>query len=329
MNMRLAIRLILFFALAIALFWAVLNRDAVDPAWIETTLQAHGVWAPVIFIVLFAAATVLFLPGTVFALAGGALFGPVWGTLFNLVGATLGAVLAFLATRMLVSDWVRARTGRRLERLVSGVEREGWRFVAFVRLVPLFPFNLANYAFGLTRIGLPSYAAATFVCMIPGSFAYTYLGYAGREAALGGEGMIGKGLLALALLAVVAFLPRIVASVRKGARLSVADLKRWLDESRDVLVLDVRDEEDFWGAGGHVPGALNIPLADLERRRDELEAWRDRDLAVLCHTDRKSGKAVRWLRAQGFDKVILVDGGMKEWTERGFPLEGTEREAAP
>ena len=87
-------------------------------------------------------------------MVGGALFGPLWGTLWNLSGATLGATLAFAIARYLGADWVARRAGERLVRLIRGVEEEGWRFVAFVRLVLLFPFNLVNYAFGLTRIGL-------------------------------------------------------------------------------------------------------------------------------------------------------------------------------
>lgn len=116
------------------------------------------------------------------------------GTLYSLTGATLGAVSAFLIARHLAAGWVQTRvesgTGGRFARLVSGVEAEGWRFVAFTRLVPLFPFNLLNYALGLTRIPLPHYLIASFVFMSPGTFAYAYLGYAGREAVAGGEGLI-------------------------------------------------------------------------------------------------------------------------------------------
>jgi uncharacterized membrane protein YdjX (TVP38/TMEM64 family) len=94
------------------------------------------------------------------------------------------------------------------------VEEEGWRFVAFVRLVPLFPFNLVNYAFGLTRIGLGEYALASFVCMAPGVIAYTYLGFAGRAAAAGSSSAIRNGLIALGLLATVFFLPRLVRRMK-------------------------------------------------------------------------------------------------------------------
>jgi hypothetical protein len=131
--------------------------------------------------------------------------------------ASLGATLAFMIARYVASDWVAARAGERLAGLMRGVDEEGWRFVAFVRLVPLFPFNLVNYVFGVTRIRLGDYVIASFVCMAPGALAYTYLGYAGREAASGQAGAIHKALLALALLAAVAFLPRLVRRL-KGPR---------------------------------------------------------------------------------------------------------------
>jgi uncharacterized membrane protein YdjX (TVP38/TMEM64 family) len=159
---------------------------------------------------------VRFLPGLVFTLAGGVLFGPLYGTLYNLSGATLGATLAFLAARYIASDWVAQRTGKRLRQLVTGVEKEGWRFVAFVRLVPLFPFNLLNYALGLTNIRLSHYIISSFIFMTPGGAAYTYLGYAGREVAGGGEDVVKKALLALAVVASIAFASRLMLRLRRS-----------------------------------------------------------------------------------------------------------------
>ena len=206
MNSRnLIFRSVLVPALAAAIIWLGLHRELLQPATVERELQRFGGWAPILFLLLYTLATVLFVPGSVLTVAGGALFGPVWGTLWNLIGATLGAALRlFIIARYVASDWVAARASERLARLIRGVEEEGWRFVAFVRLVPLFPFNLVNYAFGLTRIRLGEYMLASFVCMAPGALAYTYLGYAGREAA-SGHGAIRKALLALGLLAAVAF----------------------------------------------------------------------------------------------------------------------------
>ncbi len=214
MNSKL-IRIFFFAILIAAIALAFLYREHFDAAALEQWLNQAGIWTPVLFMLIYAIGTVLFLPGSVMTLVGGALFGPIFGTFYNLTGATLGAVISFLIARYLASDWVEQKTGGRLKQLKTGVEQESWRFVAFVRLVPLFPFNLLNYALGLTRIKLSHYLIATYIYMLPGGFAYTYLGYAGREAAAGSEGLIQTGLIALALLAVVAMLPRLVRHFRK------------------------------------------------------------------------------------------------------------------
>lgn len=185
-----------------------------DSAAVQDWIQSAGAAGPLLFVALYAVATVLFAPGAVLTLAGGALFGPLWGTLWNLSGATLGAALAFLIGRWLGADWVTRHAGPRLQRLNDGVASEGWRFVAFVRLVPLFPFNLLNYALGLTRISFGAYALASAVFMLPGALTYTWLGHAGRAALAGGEGLAGKITVAVALLAAMAFLPRFVRKLR-------------------------------------------------------------------------------------------------------------------
>jgi uncharacterized membrane protein YdjX (TVP38/TMEM64 family) len=207
-------RLLLIIVLAVGIGLTVAYRDQFDAAALESWVRDSGFVAPMVFMALYAVAAVFFLPGSAMTLAGGALFGPVWGTFYSLTGATVGASLAFLIARYLASDWVAKKTGGRLKQLISGVESEGWRFVAFVRLVPLFPFNLLNYALGLTKIRFLHYVLASYICMLPGAFAYTYLGFAGREAVAGEEGLIQKGIFALALLAVVAFLPRLVRKLR-------------------------------------------------------------------------------------------------------------------
>jgi hypothetical protein len=142
------------------------------------------------------------------------------------------------------SDWVARKAGGRARQLIDGVEKEGWRFVAFVRLVPLFPFNLVNYALGLTRIRLRDYALASYLFMSPGALAYAYLGYAGREALGGADGVIQKGLVALGLLAAVAFLPRLLRRWRAaqgpraaGGTLSATELKARLDRGEEIGVL--------------------------------------------------------------------------------------------
>jgi uncharacterized membrane protein YdjX (TVP38/TMEM64 family)/rhodanese-related sulfurtransferase len=311
------VRWLLGLTLMAAVVAAVALRDRFDAAALETWVNSAGAAGPLLFMALYALVTVLFLPGSVITLVGGALFGPVWGTLWNLTGATIGAALAFLIARYLGTDWVASRAGPRLKRLDDGVTSEGWRFVAFVRLVPLFPFNLLNYALGLTRIPFLAYVLATWVFMLPGAIAYTWLGYAGREALAGGEGMIRNISIALALLAAVAFLPRLVRRMR-GAQtvtLDIPGLNARLDGG--TVVLDVRDASDY--AAGHIAGARNIPLPELKNRLRELEDWRDRPLAVVCRTDKRSAQAVQLLSEQGFKEPLLVKEGMQRWQNDGLP----------
>jgi rhodanese-related sulfurtransferase len=201
------------------------------------------------------------------------------------------------------------------------VEEEGWRFVAFVRLVPLFPFNVLNYALGLTRIRLSHYFFASFLFMLPGAFAYTWLGYAGREALAGGEGLIQKGLLALGLLALVAFLPRLVNRLRRGSGYSVGTLQQAMENDRHLLVLDVRDEAHFFSDQGHIGGAINIPLEELATRSGELAEYAKQPIAVIdSGKGEETEKAVKLLVAQGYSHIHPVTGGMASWREAGYPV---------
>ncbi len=300
----------------------LINRQALDPAALEAFVRGLGAWAPIAHVVLFAAGTVLFLPGALFGLMGGVLFGPLWGTLLNLIGATLGATLSFLAAHYILGDRVRRRTGPRLEKLVSGVEAEGWRFVALVRLVPLFPFNLTNYALGLTRIPLSHYVLASFICMIPGTTAFTWLGYAGRQALAGGDDAIRYGLFALAALALMVLLPPVIRRLRGTGRdgwIDVHTLAGELAAGRQVPVIDVRGPDEFTGPLMHIPGARNIPVDALERRAaGELAPLRAQDITLVCRTDRRSARAAALLRQAGFERVRVLRGGMEAWHRAGL-----------
>ncbi|KAB2912474.1 MAG: sulfurtransferase [Hyphomicrobiaceae bacterium] len=279
-------------------------------------------WAPLIFATLFASGTVLFLPGAVFGLAGGALFGPFLGSIINLAGATLGATLAFFIARYLAADWVSRQAGGRLKQLVDGVDAEGWRFVAFVRLVPLFPFNLSNYALGLTRIPATHYILASLLAMAPGTFAYTWLGYAGREALAGEASAIRFGLLGLGVLAAILVLPRLIGRLRESADWIEADeLKRRLDAGEPVVIVDVRGPDEFTGELGHIRAARNLPLPELERRIGELMAFQAVPLVLVCRTDRRSANAASVFRAAGFKHVAVLRQGMVRWNRRALPIE--------
>jgi uncharacterized membrane protein YdjX (TVP38/TMEM64 family) len=309
-------RVALVLVLLAGLGFALANRQLFSPAALQEWLAAAGDWAPVVFVALYALGTVLFLPGSVLTLAAGALFGVFAGAFYSLIGATLGATLAFLIARHLAGDWVARRAGGWLKQLIEGVEGEGWRFVAFVRLVPLFPFNAVNYALGLTRIPLLAYALTSALCMLPGALAYAWLGQAGR-AALGGEqDAIRNGMLALAVAAALMFLPRLVRRYKAGLMITPPMLRELL-ASRQVTVVDLRDAADF--ASAHVSGALNIPLPELPARLAELETWRDDGLVLICRTQVRSGQAARLLARQGFGGLRIVRGGMVAWSQLDYP----------
>ena len=153
--------------------------------WVES-LESIGIVA---FIALYIVATVAFLPGSVLTLGAGVVFGVVQGSFCVFVGATLGATLAFLVGRYLARDWVAKKISEnaKFRAIDEAVGREGFKIVLLTRLSPVFPFNLLNYAFGITKVSLKDYFLAC-VGMIPGTIMYVYLGsLAGNLALIGTE----------------------------------------------------------------------------------------------------------------------------------------------
>lgn len=317
-------RALLLAVIVSAVIWAAVYRDQFDATSLDHWLTNLGLWAPVAHVLLFAAGTIVFLPGSLFALAGGALFGPVWGAALNLVGATFGASLAFLIARYLAGDWVKRKSGGHLKRLVDGVEKEGWRFVAFVRLVPLFPFNLTNYALGLTRIGFLPYVITSFICMAPGAIAFSWLGHAGQGALSGDASAIRYGLYALGLLAMIAFVPRLIKLTRQGkiAWIEANELQRQMTGGAALAIVDVRGPDEFVGELGHIPGAVNIPVGDIANRLIEIKALGDQPVIMVCKTDKRSARAAEILRDENFADVRVLRGGMERWNQDGLQAKG-------
>lgn len=317
--MKKLLRISILLLLVVGIAAAIVYRDQFDASALESWVNDAGSAGPIVFMLIYIIGTVFFLPGSVLTLAGGALFGPVYGTFYNLTGATIGAMISFIAARYLAHDWVEKKTGGRMKQLKQGVEGEGWKFVAFVRLVPLFPFNLLNYALGLTKIKFSHYSIATYIFMLPGALAYTYLGYAGREAIAGGDGLIQKIMLAFALLAIVGFLPSLIGRLRRGPMMDVENVKQKLDASEDALLLDVRTAEDYVGEQGHVKGSILIPVEELEQRLLEIEGFQDKAVMIICRTDNRSAKAAQILSKHGYADVHIVKQGMTDWIAKGYP----------
>lgn len=209
-------RLVVLVLVATGAVAALMFRDRFAPDALTTWVAAFGLAAPAVFCIARVLAAVVLVPGSVMGIAAGAAFGVMPGAVYNLISSTAGAIAAFAIARFIAPDWfhTRFRDRQLADRLIRGVEAEGWRFVAFIRLVPLFPYNVVNYALGLTRIGMAEYSLTTLVCMIPGDLAYVYLGYAARETLAGNERAWQLGLAALGALAALAFLPRIARRLR-------------------------------------------------------------------------------------------------------------------
>jgi uncharacterized membrane protein YdjX (TVP38/TMEM64 family) len=175
-------------------------------AWIES----FGPLAPLFFIAGYILAEIFFVPGLPITILGGVAFGPVWGTVYVSIASTIGVALTFFIARYgareMVERWVAASP--RLAKIDHAIVRHGWRIVMITRLVPLFPFNLQNYVYGLTRIEFWRYLLVSWSCMLPATAAYTFAGGALSEA----SGDIRRTLLYLgiagSLLVLVSLIPR-------------------------------------------------------------------------------------------------------------------------
>lgn len=150
-------------------------------------IEHLGAWGPVAFIVTYNLATVLFIPGSVLTLGGGVIFGLWWGSVYVFVAASLGATFAFLIGRYLSRDRVvkYMEAHPKFKALDRAVSQEGLKIVFLTRLCPLFPFNLLNYALGITQVSLKDYVLGSFG-MIPATILYVYSGsLVGDMAAMG------------------------------------------------------------------------------------------------------------------------------------------------
>lgn len=194
------------------------------------SVDALGWWGPVVFVLGYATATVAFIPGSLLTLAAGAIFGLIEGTVLVFLGATLGSALAFLVARY----GARSAVERRLEKnprfaaIDRAVAEEGLKIVFLLRLSPAFPYNLLNYALGLTRVGFRDYVLAS-IGMIPATFLYVYYGKAlGSLAAVAGGAEIERGIgywtvLLVGLAATVAVTTYVTRIARRALDQEVSD----------------------------------------------------------------------------------------------------------
>jgi uncharacterized membrane protein YdjX (TVP38/TMEM64 family) len=210
-----AILIALFFSFDLGSFFT-LEALKGHRAQLAAFYAAHRVAMVAEFMALYVVQTALSLPGAaILSLAAGAIFGAVMGTVYVNIAATIGASLAFLATRYLLHEKIERRFGDRLEKLNRELEARGLNYLLFLRLVPLFPFFLINLAAGLTRLPLRTFVIGTMLGIIPGGFVYCNAGASLATVTKLGEVASPRVLGSIALLGFFALVP-VVYSNTKG-----------------------------------------------------------------------------------------------------------------
>jgi uncharacterized membrane protein YdjX (TVP38/TMEM64 family) len=170
-----------FMAIAIAiaiLIIAIRRYDLQQPiATSFNWMKELGPLGPIVYILIYNIATLLFIPGSVLTIKGGCIFGVFWGSIYVIIAAIIGAVFAFLVGRYLSRDWVAKKMEKhpRFQAIDRAVGKEGWKIVLLTRLSPIFPFNLLNYAFGVTKVSLKDYILGS-LGLVPGTLMYVYMG---------------------------------------------------------------------------------------------------------------------------------------------------------
>jgi len=186
------------------------NRDA-----LLSYYAAHKLFFIISFILVYTAQTALSLPGAaILTLAAGAIFGALLGTVWVNIGATTGAVLAFLLARTLLRDWVVHTFGNKMKSLDKGLKESALSYLLFLRLVPLFPFFLVNLACGVTGLPMRTYILGTMVGILPGSFVYANAGASIASINSLSEVASPRVLFSFALLGLFALIPAIYKKIK-------------------------------------------------------------------------------------------------------------------
>ncbi len=193
----------------IALVKCFVTPERIDQ--LDDFLESLGLWGPLVYVVAYIVGTLFFLPGLALTAVSG-VFGSLWGTVYVSIASTIGASLAFLlartALRPTVQGW--ARENPVFRKIDEGVETHGWRMLMITRLVPVFPFNFQNYAYGLTRINFWTYVLLSWLFMLPGTAGYVIAFSSIKDG--GGDPGSTMRILAVAALLFVAlsFVPRVL-----------------------------------------------------------------------------------------------------------------------
>jgi uncharacterized membrane protein YdjX (TVP38/TMEM64 family) len=211
--------LIIFIVTAIYLVRVSPVKEYNTARQIGLFIKSAGLWAPLMFVFIYAAGVCLFIPGTLLTAMGAAVFGPYRGFVYVWMGAMMGSGLAFLIGRYLGRDFAASLIGDKLKRFDDAIERNGFATVLYLRLI-YFPFTPMNFGMGLTKVRFRDYISGTALGILVGTFIFTFFVGTIRDVWAGGrweELLSGKIFLSLALFVFSFFIPKLLKRV-KGSK---------------------------------------------------------------------------------------------------------------
>ncbi|WP_029331890.1 TVP38/TMEM64 family protein [Exiguobacterium oxidotolerans] len=174
-QQRKILKIVSIISIVIGLIWFSRSYLNISPTEIKEWILSFGMWAPILYIVLYTVRPLIFFPASVLSITGGLAFGALMGTVYTVIGATLGAVVAFLVAKKLGKGVIKNSAGK-VDQIQQQLEKNGFIYVLIFRLLPIFNFDLISYAAGLSKVRLLPFFLATLIGIIPGTFAYNFLG---------------------------------------------------------------------------------------------------------------------------------------------------------
>ena len=174
-QQRKILKIVGIIAIVIGLIWFSRSYLNISPTEIKEWILSFGMWAPILYIFLYTVRPLIFFPASVLSITGGLAFGALMGTVYTVIGATLGAVVAFLVAKKLGKGVIKNGAGK-VDQIQQQLEKNGFIYVLIFRLLQIFNFDLISYAAGLSKVRLLPFFLATLIGIIPGTFAYNFLG---------------------------------------------------------------------------------------------------------------------------------------------------------
>lgn len=261
----------------------------------------QGALGPLVYGLVYIVAAVALVPGSAITLASGVIFGLFWGFVIVSIASTTGAALSFLIGRYVARDRIRRTASRnpRFKAVDEAIAEKGWKIVFLLRLSPVFPYSIGNYLFGLTGVRLLPYVVASWIGMMPGTFLYVYLGYAGLQgisAASGGAGgpttgewvLLGVGLVAT--LVVTVYVTLLAASaLRRGTHI--------VEERDEPVALDAEVGKEGWPWGATVLAVTSVLMMTgavyAQVNREAISDWFGPPAVVMTETHQDGGAGAR------------------------------------